>query len=128
MVNTYTILFKKNNTRVTPGRVSATDARIFQLHLQRFAKGFADSRTDILNNISLLIAIDGYEYYRQRRTLKEKGILTVADIIEEYGLENITHVLYNGILLDDRSSLLDDIYVLELFSPGMYHSTNIGMK
>jgi len=128
MVNTYKILFKKNGIRVTPSRLRGADARIFQLHLKRLSKGFEDNHTDVLDNIALLVAIDGEEHYRKRDNLKKKEILTIDDMIIDYELNNITHILVDGILTKDKNTLLDNIYVLELFSESMYQSPQLDAK
>lgn len=128
MVNTYTILFKKNNIRVSAGRLSGADSRIFHTHLKNLVKSFENVHGEKLNNSSLLIVINGKEKYRRRTGLEFLEIKTIADIIEIEELENISHILADGILISDRNKLLESISVLELFTPEMYQSDELEKK
>jgi hypothetical protein len=72
--------------------------------------------------------VDGHEHYRKRDNLKKRNILTIEDAITNFEFENITHILVDGILTKDKSMLLDNIYVLELFSESMYQSAKLESK
>jgi hypothetical protein len=108
--------------------LGGADARIFQLHLRRLAKGFEENHTSVLDNVALLITVDGEEHYWLRSNLKKKDILTIEDMIIRLEVNDITHVLIDGILITNRLKKLDDIYVLELFTKDMYESPKLESK
>ncbi len=130
MVETYSILFKKNNVRVSAGRLSGVDSRVFYLQLQQLLKSFKSVHGEKLADESILVSVDGVEYYRQRMNLDKFKVYTVDDMITHIVDETIeiSHILADGVLITNRDKPLSDIYVLELFSPLMYQSEKLKKK
>jgi len=126
MVSTYSIWLKKNNTRVSAGRLTGADTRIFHLELKKLLGAYESLHREKLNQASLLIVVDGKEHYRTRYRLRVMKILTVEDVVRESTIgEPISHILIDGVCTPNLSQDLDTISVLELFSPSMYQSDEL---
>jgi len=116
MINTYSIRFYKNNSRVAPARLDAADARLFYRQLQALMKTYQIRYGQNLSDDSILITIDERIIYRRRRVLASSGVETIEDLMEYLEIDPINrpkYIIANNMIVVDVNTKILGIYVLQ---------------
>ncbi len=116
MIDTYTIRFYKNNSRVAPANLNPSDSRFFYRQLQSLMRTYESRYGNALNDESILICIDGIDRYRRRTKLAEWGIVTIEDVMDYLKIDPANrpkHILANNMIVTDISTNISEIYVLK---------------
>ncbi len=121
MIDTYNIRFYKNNTRVAPARLDAADARLFYHQLQTLMRTYESRYSEILNEESILIVVDGRPIYRRRSRLNSNEIETIQDLMDYLGMDSTNkpkYIFANNMIVTSLDIKLSEIYVLQFYTNG----------
>jgi len=101
--------------RVASGKLNAVDARFFYQELRTLEKYWMDRYWDKINNESLLIVINGKNFFKRRKVLRLAGIETLGDLIEYLDIVP-QQMSVNSVMVDDITIKIPGIYVLQILT------------